>query len=102
MHLPLGLLKLWLKLMALPSSALFLQALVFAPQRVQFLLCPATLVLSLVELQLQGTLGALRMLGYLTQLTGVELLQLGHLLLPQALLPLKHLHARRVCTEDGI
>lgn len=55
-------------------------------------------MLSLVELQLQGTLGALRLLGYLTELSIVELLQLGHLLLPQPLLPLKHLHRH---TEDG-
>lgn len=92
MYLPLGLLKLWLELVAPPSSTLFLQALVFATQRVQFVLYSAALVLSLVELQLQGALGALRMLGYLAQLSGVELLQLGHLLLPKPLLPFEHLH----------
>lgn len=82
MYLPLGLLKLRLELMAPSSSTLFLQALVFAAQRVQFVLGSAALVLRLVELQLQGTLGALRLLGYLTQLIGVELLQLRYLLLP--------------------
>lgn len=65
----------------------------FLSHAVELLLQPVLLLLDLKQLQLQAALGTLGMLGNLTQLSSIQALQLLHLLLPQTLLPFKHLNA---------